>query len=359
MGDRAARLRAGMPLLTPLAWLYRGGLALARATGSARREAHPGARVVSVGNLEVGGSGKTPLAMLVLEAAIAGGQRVAYVTRGYGSRAERGPLVSLVLPTEEPPVDGLAGARVIDRGGPVDLADALGDETALVAERVPGAVVVAGAGKTDAVRAAIALGATLVVVDDAFQSWRLARDVDVVLLDARRPLGPGKLLPAGSLREGPGALRRADAIVFNGAGDADAIAAATRQIQRWIRPGTPVLGMTRTPSLMPVVPSSEARPARALVVAGIARPDRLREDVTTLGVVVAGERWFRDHHRYGASDVENIHAAAAAARADALLVTEKDWVKLRRFVWALPVWKVRLDVALTEDSLGPLLFPHE
>src|SRR5262249_40249812 len=149
-----------------------------------------------------------------------------------------GSVVTCVLPPEMTP-PSLAGMRVLSRGHP-DLAREIGDEGALVVERAPGVAALFCHDKRRAVHTAAELGVGRVILDDAFQSWRVARHVDIVLLDAARPLDGGHLLPAGRLREKPGALARAEAIVFNGAADADAIAAGRARIERWIRPGLPL-----------------------------------------------------------------------------------------------------------------------
>jgi tetraacyldisaccharide 4'-kinase len=347
--DAAARLRAGVPALAPLAALYGAGVAVSRSRGLKRRvPVRGGARVIAVGNLEVGGSGKTPLAIHLLEIAVAAGRRAAYVSRGYGSAASRGPHVSLVLPAGDAFPDGADGARVIDSAAHPALEGDIGDEATLVALRVPAAIVAVGADKRRAVEVAARVGAEIVVVDDAFQSWSLARDLDVVMLDAERPLGSGRLLPAGSLRERPEALRRADVVVFNGAAGEGEVAAARSRVSRWLGPRAVVLGMRRWIEIEQAGGGGIANGAtRALVVSGVARPERVREDIAAQGVVIAGELVFADHHAYTAHDAACMQQAAGDAGATAIVVTGKDWVKLRHFEWRTPVMVARLRVALS------------
>ncbi|HEU4364145.1 MAG TPA: tetraacyldisaccharide 4'-kinase, partial [Candidatus Krumholzibacteria bacterium] len=323
--DAVARVHAGVPALEPLAWLYGAGLALSRALGARRREPGPdNARVVAIGNLEAGGSGKTPLAMHLLAAAAAAGRSTAYVSRGYGSPASHGPHVTLVLPRGGFYPDAAAGVRVLERDGRTEIEREAGDEAALVAEYEPRAIVALAAAKQRAVAVAVGLGADLVVVDDAFQSWTLARSVDVVLLDAARPLGSGRLLPAGTLRERPDALRRADVVVFNGARhDAD-VAAAREYVARWLSPRVTVLGMRRRIEMV-----GERKPARVFVAVGVARPERVAADLVAAGIEIAGAWSFPDHHAYRQADAVAIAERAYASGAEVVVTTEKDWVKMR------------------------------
>jgi tetraacyldisaccharide 4'-kinase len=236
------------------------------------------------------------------------------------------------------------------RGNASALARAMGDEAALVAERVPEAVVVVGPAKQRAVRMAVDAGAEVVVVDDAFQSWALARDLDVVLLDAVRPIGAGRLLPAGTLRERPAALCRADVVVFNGVDSLDQLAELSRQVKRWLRDDARVLGLRRVLDMG----NTSALDGPVFVVAGIARPERLVADIAARGIGVCGVRRVSDHHRYQPDDVRAIEQAAAASGAAAVVTTEKDWVKLRDFDWRMPVVVARLRVELLG---GELLVP--
>jgi tetraacyldisaccharide 4'-kinase len=333
----------GIPALTPLSWVYRGGVSIVRALRTPGRPVASTPRVVSVGNLEVGGSGKTPLCLLLLERALRAGKRVAYASRGFGSAAERGPLVTVVLAEGAPPPVSFAGLRLVARHHH-DLANAIGDEAAMVARRLPAATLVFAGDKRRAAAAAARLHAELVVVDDAFQSFALARHLDVVLLDARRPLANGHVLPAGRLREAPSAIARADVVVFNGASDARAIEEARAHLARRLRPRQHVFGLRRTLSLVPSTAVAAGAPTDAVLVSGIARPDDFRSSVAAAGVRVADAIVFRDHHRYS---IDDALAIRTRARGRGIVTTEKDWVKLERYDWGeTPVWVARLDVAL-------------
>jgi tetraacyldisaccharide 4'-kinase len=332
----------GVPALLPLSWVYRGGVALVRALRGPARAQDSGPRVVAIGNLEVGGSGKTPLALWLLERWAREGKRAAYVSRGFGSAAGKGPLVTVVTRADAAPAS-FAGLRVVFRGAH-DLAAAIGDEAAMIARRAPSAALVMSRDKRRAVRVAGELGAEVVVVDDAFQSFALARHVDVLLLDARRPLANGNVLPAGRLREPPSAIARADVVVFNGASDAGALEAAQARVARWMHAGQRVYGLRRVVRLVAATPAARGSVSSALVVSGLARPDAFRESVEAAGVRAGDVLVFRDHHRYTGADAAAIQARA---RGGAVVTTEKDWVKLERFDWGeTPVWVARLAVEL-------------
>lgn len=338
-----ARMQDGFPILAPLSWVYRAGVWVVRAVRTAPPAASPSPRVVAVGNLEVGGSGKTPLSLWLVERASAAGKRVAYVSRGFGSAADRGPLVTVVPSDGSPPPDSFAGLRIVERSAP-GLAALAGDEGAVVAGRAPRVPLVFAHDKRRAVEVAARLGAELIVVDDAFQSFALARHIDVLMLDAMRPLGNGRALPAGRLRESPAAIRRARVVVFNGAENDEAIDAAKARVARWLPAGTRVYGLRRRVELVPATRSATGNPSAAMLVAGIAKPEEFTRSVEAVGVRALGLLGYPDHHRYTRSDAR---AISEQSKGRALVTTEKDWVKLGRFDrgdWR--VWIARLEVDL-------------
>lgn len=338
-----------MKALLPLSWLYAAGVAVdRRARMAPKKSAGDAPRVISIGNLEAGGNGKTPLAIWWLSRAIADGAKIAYVSRGYGGASVSAGVVSCVLPSDMAPPNP-AGLRLLDRAHP-GLEREIGDEGALVAERVPGAPALFCRDKRRAVAVAASLGVDHVLLDDAFQSWRVPRHVDIVLLDAEHPLDDGQLLPAGRLRERPQAIRRADALVFNGAASTSGLQNARARVQPWIRDGVPVAGMARTVTLVASDGRADAPPGRVVAVSAIARPHEFARSLKRAGVEVAAEVVFRDHHRYEARDVARMVQCAREQQAD-LVTTEKDWVKLRRFEVQERVWVARLDVALIGDPL--------
>jgi tetraacyldisaccharide 4'-kinase len=263
--------------------------------------------VVSVGNIGVGGSGKTPVVRRVAEILRDAGAPVCVLSRGYGGRFRGGALVV------SDGRDVLAGA------------EEAGDEPVMLARALPGVVVAVGPRRDVVGRAVEArFGRRVHVLDDGFQHLRLLRDLDLVCVDVA---DPGDLpMPAGRLRERPRALSRASLVLLT------RIEAATEDelrrleallgVERTLRVSRRVVGF-RAPDGSPA-PS----PARAFLLAAIARPERLETDVAAQGTAVVGRAFFRDHHRFAAAEVAAVAAQAAAAGADAIVTTAKDAVRL-------------------------------
>jgi tetraacyldisaccharide 4'-kinase len=255
--------------------------------------------VVSVGNLAVGGTGKTPMTAWLAARLSAAGLRPAIVTRGYGGRAGAGPLD-------------------VSRGsGPLVDARLGGDEPVLLAT-MTSAAVIAGSDRVAGARRAIELGADVVLLDDGFQHRRLARDLDVVLLDAAHPFGNGRLLPAGPLREPPGSLARAGIVVltrWNGEPPPSDVAAPI------------VRARHRAAGFRDAAGRETAPPARALAFCGIARPESFLESLRGAGVEIAGVRVFPDHHPFRDAELREL-ADGARSRGAAIVTTMKDLVRL-------------------------------
>ena len=286
--------------------------------GRSRRLGRP---VVSIGNLVVGGSGKTPLAALVARLLAEAGERPAVLSRGYARTA----------PDE--------GVTVVSDGRRLraDLARA-GDEPLLLARSLPGVAVLVCADRYLAGRLAEQhLGATVHVLDDGFQHMQLARDVNLLIVD-RADVERPRLLPSGRLREPLSAARAADAVLVTGA-DEEQVAEVAEHL------GVAeafALHRDVEPAVEETVdgPRPLAPGARVLVVSGIARPDRFVAEAVEGGFDVAGELAFGDHHPYVAADVARIAQQARGSSAALVLTTEKDLVRL------LPLrpWPFRLAV---------------
>ena len=268
-----------------------------------------GVPVISVGNITVGGTGKTPLVAWLATRLREAGMLPAVVSRGYAGRAGRGPLV------------------VSDGRGPLVGPDWSGDEPFLLARMLPGVPVVVGADRPAAARRARDMGAEVVLLDDGFQHRRLRRDLDLVLLDAGSPIGNGHLLPAGILREPPSSLARADAVVVTRCAPEGPPHALIDFVRRH-RPGAPVIGAThRRDGWVDARGAAACAPDRAVAFCGIAVPEGFHADLRAEGVEILSGRSFPDHHRYAEHDLRAL--AELARRAGATLVTtEKDIVRL-------------------------------
>jgi tetraacyldisaccharide 4'-kinase len=294
-----------------------------------------GVRVISIGNLEVGGNGKTPLAVHLIQRLEALGHRPVYVSRGFKSVSERLPMVTVCLPAnsggEKAPADD---TRIVTHGR--GLAADIGDEGAMVALRCPRTPLVFSRNRPAAVETAAGwLGATHVILDDAFQSWHVHRDVDVVLLDGRRPFGNGRLLPAGTLRESAAALSRANLIGINGIETENDLDRVCKGLEAIGHGEIPVFGLRRGVLFVDGSGKEVRAPVGvAVTLSSIARPEGLDRVVTQAGVDVSLSVRFPDHHSYSQRDIQRISKAIAEVKASAVVTTEKDWVKLCD--WDLP-----------------------
>jgi tetraacyldisaccharide 4'-kinase len=240
----------------------------------------------------------------------------------------------------------------------LDAEDA-GDEPFLLARRLPGVPVVVGANRYEAVRLARQrFAVSAIVLDDGFQHRTLRKDLEIVMARARRPWGNGRLLPAGPLREPLAALARAD-LVVTVADRADAEAGEVERTVERYAPGTPVLAAAYTP--VECVEADRMRQralqtlagVRVVAFAGIAAPGTFGLTLAGLGMAVADLQVFADHYWYSADDLRRLEARAEALGAEALVTTEKDWVRLRRLPLPqrpLLVVRVRLELVRGEPQ---------
>ena len=279
-------------MLVPVAMIY-GAVAARRLSRSGRSA---GAPVVCIGNPTVGGAGKTPAALAVAAMLQADGERPVLLSRGYGGQLA-GPVV--VDPTQH---------RALD----------VGDEPLLLA-RIATTVVARDRGK--GAKAAIDAGASVIVMDDGFQNPALAKDFSVLVVDGRRGIGNGRVIPAGPLRAPLGAqLDRAQAVVIVGG------AAAAGDVETQARARTlPVFGARLAPDTSFV---EALGGGRVLAFAGIGDPDKFFATLRDAGVAVAASRRFDDHHRYTAAEAQAL--CADADREGLILVTtEKDLARMQ------------------------------
>ena len=284
-------------LLSPFGWLY--GATVAWKARNVKPE-RPQARVVCVGNLTVGGTGKTPVAGAIAELLAAEGWRVFILTRGYGGRTRRATLVDLEQ----------------------DTADEVGDEALILARSAP---VIVAADRREGAALADREHADVIIMDDGHQNFLLEKDLSLVVVDAETGFGNGAVLPAGPLRE-PIArgLARADAVVLIGEGEPDLRGFA----------GTVLRGKIATGSL------ASLAGRKVVAFAGIGRPEKFFQSVRDSGAEIVNTQDFGDHHVYAASEIARLVSRARAANAE-LITTEKDFVRLtpieRDGILTLPV----------------------
>ncbi len=295
------------------------------------RSGWDGVTVISVGNIEVGGNGKTPFAAWLLDRLRERGHRPVYVSRGFKSEAERMRPVTVVAPGETGGPTATSGDVRWVSIGHNNLSRAVGDEGAMVAMKCPSTPLLFSRDKRRAVDLAVDLfHPSHVVLDDAFQTWRVHRDIDIVLVDAGEPFGNGRLVPAGTLREPPDALARASLVGMNGCRGQDGLDAFRDTVRRLTGREIPVFGLARAIKL--VDPASgevcETIESPAASMSSIARPEGFDKALIEHGVEVALSIRFPDHHRYTIDDLRYARRAAQERGCAAVVTTEKDWAKL-------------------------------
>lgn len=264
--------------------------------------------VVSVGNLTVGGTGKTPFVVRLARELAGEGRRPAVVSRGYGGRAGRGPVV-------------------VSRGsGPEVSAEIGGDEPVMLASRLPGVPVLVGSDRVLGVGAARDLGADVAILDDGFQHRRLGRALDIVVVDAARPVGNGRLLPAGPLREPPASLARAGLVVAMEREPGSA--AGALRVLRAVAPGVPWIAARKAPAGFFLADGRPAgSPERAIAFCGIGAPSSFRSDLELAGVALDAFHAMDDHHPFTAAELTGFHEESVAAGVP-LVTTEKDLARV-------------------------------
>jgi tetraacyldisaccharide 4'-kinase len=291
-----------------------------RRPASRRRLDRP---VISVGNLSVGGTGKTPLVAAIAAWLLAQGERPAILSRGYARRDR----------TPEP--------AVVSDGVTVRLGvHAAGDEPLMLARAVPGAIVIVGADRHASGRhAETQLGATVHVLDDGFQHVQLARDLDIVVTPSGA-LAADHVLPKGRLREPLDALARASVLVVVGADDRAAEAEAARY-------GVDcAVGATRRLGAPVEIHGGVPPPgARVVAVAGIGQPGQFVAALRQRGFEVAESRTYADHHWFTAADLAEVAGVVSARGAWGALTTDKDAVRLEP-LGALPCPVARVPLTL-------------
>jgi tetraacyldisaccharide 4'-kinase len=274
------------------------------------------AKVISVGNLTVGGTGKTPMVLWLAEKFLAEGKKVAILSRGY-----RGSLGS-------------------------------SDEIELLKRRL-GRKVLFGVGADRFAcgsRLESANAIDVFLLDDGFQHLQLARDLDIVMLDGSRKLKNEWLLPAGPLRETIGACRRADVLVVSRKFERPVIEARDGHTFSIFYAQTRLLGFRRFGSEQPEKYLSEIGPGPFLAFCGIGNPEAFFEDLGRWHVPVAGRRVFSDHHKYSTRESQKLQSSAEACGAVGLVTTEKDAENLPGINLRLPIWIAVIDFVFTAES---------
>ncbi len=291
-------------------------------------------RVISIGNITVGGTGKTPMAIMLANLLEKRGYRPAVLSRGYGGKNKK----RITVVSDESHI--LAKSREA------------GDEPVLIAKAAKGVPVITGAKRYLTGKYAVDnLGVDVLILDDAFQHRSLFRDIDIILLDSEKPFGNGFLLPRGSLRERKESLERADIVVLTGEnenGDSTLLnkKGAVPIFRGYHKPKELVKGEEGNSYSLEYLSGK-----KICAFAGIAKPEAFEETIVTLGGEVVSLIAFPDHHRYTTSDIKEIKRAASNYSSEIIVTTEKDGIKLIDFPdFFRDIYLLRIEMTIVNRS---------
>lgn len=334
-------------LLSLLAWLYRLilGYTYRRVTKKAAKEDRLPAKVISLGNITVGGTGKTPTACLLARWLKEKGRRVALLNRGYRAVKENeGAIVS----------DGQQVLLSPEMGG---------DEACLMARSLPGIPVLIGKDRKKSGRLAIeTFDSEILLLDDGFQHWQLPRDLDIVLIDATNPFGNGRVLPRGILREPLSQLARADFFLLTKTDQVEAAALAKiypvlkkynprAKIAESIHRPVACLSFADWEDLQAKAKETSALAAgqTVLAVSALGNPASFEQTLRGYGFRVARTLRYEDHHRYSETEIQTM-ADLTARTGLPLVTTEKDAVKMPAALikkYQLPLYVLPITIEIT------------
>ncbi|MEN6622385.1 MAG: tetraacyldisaccharide 4'-kinase [Smithella sp.] len=274
--------------------------------------------VISVGNITVGGTGKTPCVIWLARMLQEQGFKPAILSRGYGG-------------TSKKPANVISNGRNI-----VSSSLESGDEPYLIALSLKSIPVITGPKRILTGKTAIdELGANILICDDAFQHRQIFRNINLVLLDCKKPLGNGHLLPRGELREPVSALKRADVIILTRAGEVNKPNLIIQKITD--EKNIPVFTSSHKPVNIILgdysrqLPLSELKNKKVCAFAGIARPESFKKVIEEAGAQIVSFENFSDHHNYNYVELNHIYNNYLKTKADLLITTEKDAMRLHEF----------------------------
>jgi len=346
--DRRAGKRAGIlrVLLLAFSLLYRFIVtARIQLYGQHLLRRHRiGSPVVSIGNLTVGGTGKTPVVERLARELSSRGRRVTILSRGYKSVRRRG-------------LHGNPAVRVVTEGGAILLdSKTAGDEPFMLAKNLRGVGVVVDKDRVRCGRHAVsALGSDLLILDDGLQYLRLHRRFDLVLIDREAPFGNEFLLPRGTLREPPSHLRRATHILITKCDGGD-ITGLRSRIRCYNRTA-PIIECRHRPvelqdlSTGEILPLSKLQGLRAGSLSAIASPESFEQGLRRLGVSLELTQSYADHHRFSKRELGRFIKRCSLRGVDCILTTEKDAVRMPRLLnQEVPIYYLRIEIEIIKGQ---------
>ena len=319
------------------------------------RDTPLGCKVVVVGNLTVGGTGKTPVVEKMARVMASHGRKVAILSRGYKSKKE--PLLRRILRWLN--LASRPAPRIVSDGKNVLLgAEIAGDEPYMLARNLVscGVCVVVDRDRVYAGEYAIRhFGVDVIILDDGMQYLPLRGSINLLLVAKTNPFGNGNLLPRGILREPVEHLKRGS-YIFLTKSDGNPNPALVERIRKY-NPDAEIIECTHQPKRlcavfgdMPDIELGEMRGRRVATFSGIATPDKFEEFVRRYGARIAYNRRFSDHHRFSEKDLDEVFEGARLAGAEFIVTTEKDMVRLSRDLKPpIPIYYLRLEIEILSD----------
>ncbi len=296
-------------------------------------------KVISVGNVTVGGTGKTPCVESVARLLKKKGCRVAVLSRGFGRKRK--------------------GIVVVSDGEKVNVnVDQTGDEPMALAKNLSGIPVIVGKDRAETGRLAIQnWGVDVLLLDDAFHNQQVKKDFDIVVMDSTNLWGNGRVLPAGPLRESLHGLERADTIILSRVNESQGRETGINRIQRFS--DARLFSAIHKPVHWVSIQDNKKyelntlKDKKGIAFAGIGNPDSFQNTLRSIGIELADYIVFRDHHGYRASDLKKIIQRAKAKKAEVLVTTEKDHVRLPPH-WnpPIPVYFLKIEFEIQKGFQG-------
>jgi tetraacyldisaccharide 4'-kinase len=316
---------------------------------------HLGTLTISVGNITVGGTGKTPVVELLSRTLRERHRSIAILSRGYKSKALNEPQKweskqeTPPKPKQQPKIVSTGRAILLD-------SNFAGDEPFMLANNLPGVAVLVDKDRVKSARFAIKeLGADTLILDDGMQYLRMARALDICLIDANAPFGTGAMLPAGTLREPKKNLYRAHYIILtksDGGDHSDLV----KKIRRY-NATAPIITTTHGPKYLENLSTFEKQPLDFLkdkhvaALSGIAVPENFEKSLVKLGAKLEVKKRFADHYRFTGREIAAFTQRCLERDVDMIVTTEKDAVRYPRSALAdVPVWFLRIEVEILDGQ---------